>query len=241
MTELLRWLGELAQKSKVAAFACVVASLVMIGGPRYAPDLISGLPKEMAWVPWVGLAFCGSLLLVPLFTGVFRLLGRAIRSLRRWRASRAPLDQQEMRFLYSLGTAQNQTMHIGRLNFSAIGLSQLEVQSIASRLAAKGLIERHPWDCDLCSFSNAGRARALEIERSLNALKPRPLQKGDWVRHSETGWEMRVVETMHHLGPGSHAESLPVICEWKDSDGRITKSPFHPQVLEQIDQQGKAE
>ncbi|WP_197339757.1 P-loop NTPase fold protein [Ralstonia solanacearum] len=62
--DLLKSLAEFARRSKAAAFGLMVAVLLFVGGPRYAPSLIPGLPKEWAWVAWFALAFCGVLLVL---------------------------------------------------------------------------------------------------------------------------------------------------------------------------------
>lgn len=233
--ELLRWLGEQAQKSKSVAFAFVVAALLIIGGPRFAPDLVAGLPSEWAWAPWLVLAFCGGLLVLSLVASGWRMLRRAVQFCRRRWSARGPLDREEVRFLITLGDLSGHTMNIGNLTVAQTGLHPLALKEVADKLTARGLIDRHSWDSDVCSLTDLGRQHTLKLRREFDAARPRPLGKGDWVRHRDSGRKMRVIEAIQQLGPTVLGGSLPVTCEWREPDGQIARSPFHPAALERID------
>ncbi|KHK58650.1 hypothetical protein PI87_02560 [Ralstonia sp. A12] len=233
--DLLKSLVEFAQKSKAAAFGLVMAALLFIGGPHYAPGVIPELPKEWAWAPWFVLVFCGALLGISVLLGGAWLLWRAVRGVYRWVAARGKLEDDEVRFLLTLGKATDHTIYLGRLALSNPGHSALEFQSTADKLTRRGLINRNPWDNDICSLTVAGRGRTLQLQREMGASKPRPLRKGDWVRHHESGRAMRVAQTPNAIGLAVDAASVPVICEWHEADGQIARSPFHPDALERID------
>ncbi|MHA6892367.1 hypothetical protein [Ralstonia pseudosolanacearum] len=235
MMEFMRWLGEFTQKSKAIAFACFVASLVAIVGPRFVPGVVPTVPKDWAWAPWLGLAFCGSLLAIRFVVGVARLIERAIARVRRWWATRAPLSDEEASLLYTIGLADGQALHLGSLNYHAIGVSRVEVKDIACRLASRGLLTRNRFSGEVFGLTAAGRQSVLRIERANAAAVPQDLVRGDWVRHLHTGQVMRVVDVERPLGPAVNAESLPVTCSWEAGDGRMVSSPFPRQALEWID------
>ncbi|WP_316679099.1 hypothetical protein [Ralstonia chuxiongensis] len=169
MMDLLKSLVEFAQKSKTAAFGLVVAALLFIGGLRYAPGVIPGLPQEWAWVPWFVLAFCGALLGIPVLLGAAWLAGSAVRGGHRWIAARRRLGSDEVSFLLTLGKVSNHTIHLRQLARSNPGHAALEFQATADKLTKRGLIHRNPFDSDLCSLSVAGRGRTLQLQRDVAA------------------------------------------------------------------------
>ncbi len=177
--DLLKSLVELAQKSKAVAFGLVVAALLFIGGPRYAPSVIPDLPKDWAWAPWLALAVCGGPLVLVMFASGLRLVWRAVQGLRRWLAARGKLGDDEERLLLTLGEAPDHTVHVGRLALYNPGRSALELKATADKLTSRGLINRNPFDADLCTLSGAGRARTLQLQRDIAAPQLRPPAKGD--------------------------------------------------------------
>lgn len=230
--DLLKSLVELAQKSKAIALGLVVAAMLFIAGPHYGSGVIPELPKEWAWVPWFVLAVCGCPLVLMTLTGGLRLVWHAVRGSRRWIAARGRLGDDEVSFLLTMGKAADHLIHLGRLAAFNPGRFPLEFKATADKLTARGLIRRNPWDDDLCSLTMAGRARTLALQRDRAASQPRPLGKGDWVRHRDSGRAMHVVDVLAPMSPA--VEAPPVLCEWREADGQIARSPFHPDALERI-------
>ncbi|MHA6823879.1 hypothetical protein ACQUKI_20440 [Ralstonia pseudosolanacearum] len=233
--EALLKLLELALKSKTVACGLVVVALLAIVGPRYAPGVLPAVPDGWAWLPWVLLVVCGCQLLFLVLAGGGRLAGRMIGSVRRWIAGRGKLENDEERLLLTLGAARDQTIHLGQLALHNPDQLALAFKATADKLTARGLIDRNPYDHDICSLTGAGRARTLELQREIAAGSPPPLGRGDWVRHRSSGRVMRVVETMQPSGRAVQAGALPVICQWTEPDGRTAKNPFPPDALERIE------
>lgn len=119
---LLKHLG-ISRSIVAAAFA---ASLVLYLGPRVAPNYVEAVPREWAAVVVAILVFSGFLLLLWGASEVWVRLRRNYKAASALLAS-YQLNGIEIEFLHVLGENPREPLDLGRLDYDAVQLSQLEV------------------------------------------------------------------------------------------------------------------
>jgi hypothetical protein len=145
--------------------AAFVTSLVLYFGPRLAPSYVDPVPKEWSFALIGTLVFSGCLLLFWACSYIWTSVKQ------RWSAASAlfassNLNQLEVDFLHAMGGHPSEPLNLERVNYEALSLSRLEVLEVIQGLRRKGLVSLNPFDNDLVSLTESGRARALEIQRA---------------------------------------------------------------------------
>jgi hypothetical protein len=167
----MEWLSGIIKElkiSKVLVAAIFSTSVVMHFGPAVTPTNIPRLPSELAGYIFATMLLTGFLLLFWGASWIFRLSTQGARSA--VKALRVKeLTDQEKALLFFMARDPSEPINLNQVNYDRAPGTKLEFHHWTKTLEKKGLATINPWDDNLISLTDAGRERALEIQRAVKA------------------------------------------------------------------------
>ena len=110
----------------------------------------------------------GTLLSLWVVTAGWSLLRRAVRATSTSFAA-SVLNQGHVDVLHAMGEHPSRPLNLENINYDQAPFSRLEIAQLIRELEQKGFASVHSWDENLVSLTQAGRERALEIQRRAKA------------------------------------------------------------------------
>lgn len=156
---LLKHLG----LSRVVVGAIFLAALTLYLGPRLAPEHVDAVPKEWSFAVVGTLVFSGAILFFWTVSSLSKWLGGLWKQLASSFAART-INQEEVNLLFAMGKKPRESLNLERVNYDAVGLSELEVLELVHGLERKGLVSISLYEPEIVSLTSAGRKRALTIK-----------------------------------------------------------------------------
>jgi hypothetical protein len=161
------WLKDIIKHlavSRTLVTAVFITALTMFAGPKFVPNIIPEVPKEWSPVLFAAMVLSGSLLVLWAIEGLWKLLAHGVRSTTASIAA-ASLSPRESELLLVMGINPAQPLNLDAVAYENAPFTRLELSALVKQLEQKGLVKLNEWNEDLVTLTQAGKDRALKLQR----------------------------------------------------------------------------